>query len=62
MQVFASEYTYVMVNRKPVLPYHLLVVPKLTSSKRLKDLNCQENAGTGNLQKTVIAPKYEVSI
>jgi len=42
--VFASEYTYVMVNRKPVLPYHLLVVPKLTSSKRLKDLNCQENA------------------
>ena len=42
--VFASEHTYVTVNRKPVLPYHLLVIPKRRSARRLRDLNAQENA------------------
>ena len=42
--VFASEHTYVTVNRKPVLPYHLLVVPTRRSARRLRDLNCQESA------------------
>ncbi len=42
--VFVSRLSYVCVNRKPVLPGHLLVVPKRSDVPRLADLTAEEVA------------------
>ena len=47
--VLTSRHAYVAVNRKPVLPYHLLVIPRRPSAVRLGDLTPEENADFFNL-------------
>lgn len=42
--VMESHSSYVSVNRKPVLPGHLLVIPKRAGAKRLRDLDRRETA------------------
>ena len=48
--VFQSRLSYVLVNKKPVLPGHLLVIPK-RCAKRLCDLTVDESQ---DLFRTVI--------
>ena len=40
--IFQSALSFVIVNKKPVLPGHLLVIPKRRSARRMKDLNPAE--------------------
>ena len=49
--VFQSRLSYVLVNKKPVLPGHLLVIPK-RCAKRMADLTVDE---TQDLFLTVVA-------
>ena len=48
--IFQSRLSYVLVNKKPVLPGHLLVIPK-RCAKRLCDLTVDESQ---DLFRTVI--------
>jgi len=47
--VLKSRLTYVIVNRKPVLPFHLLVIPLRRSVLRMADLSCEESADFFNV-------------
>ena len=49
--VMTSRLSYVAVNIKPVVPYHLLVIPKRQGTSRLYDLTCDETADLFNLAK-----------
>jgi diadenosine tetraphosphate (Ap4A) HIT family hydrolase len=40
--VFQTRLSFVSVNRKPVLPGHLLVIPKRDSAQRMADLDAEE--------------------
>jgi predicted amidohydrolase/diadenosine tetraphosphate (Ap4A) HIT family hydrolase len=42
--VLATRYSLVSVNKKPVLPGHLLVLPRRSGCPRLKDLTAEETA------------------
>ena len=42
--MFSTPLTLVTVNRKPVLPGHLLVLPRRPSARRLRDLDAAETA------------------
>lgn len=41
---FKSKYTYALVNLKPLVPGHVLVVPLRTSVLRFSDLSAQESS------------------
>jgi len=49
--VMSSQLSFVAVNLKPVVPYHLLVIPKRTGADKLCDLTCDEIADLFNLVK-----------
>ncbi len=42
--VFETPLSFVSVNKKPVLPGHLLVIPKRNTARRIADLNAEEVA------------------
>jgi len=42
--VFATRLSLVVVNKKPVLPGHLLVIPRRSNAARLDDLTAEETA------------------
>ena len=47
--VMTSRHSYVTVNIKPVVPYHLLVIPKRQGVNKLSNLSCDETADLFNL-------------
>ena len=51
--VLISRHSYATVNIKPVVPYHLLVIPKRKDVPRLSYLTCDETADLFNLVKKV---------
>ena len=51
--VLVSRHSYATVNLKPVVPYHLLVIPKKQGVSKLHDLSCDETADLFNLVKKV---------
>lgn len=51
--VLVSRYSYATVNIKPVVPYHMLVMPKAEGIHKLSDLSCEETADLFNLVKKV---------